>query len=458
MKGDIVSSANVASVVRLKLLKHIDRVVYPFAHVASAMENQSSVSQLNLFQHVEEVYKATPDAALDNESLYKLVARRAGINDATLNHRMPIGTAGKLRSKAKRAIRWQQQQLKHLQVIERVPGERGVWRLTEKMRSGLHKARPGMTLLAFSTDLGMALWGTSPHSLANLDEPIELLLTSAPYPLRNPRAYGNPRCEEYVDFICAVLEPIVPKIAATGSLVLNLSNDVFLEKSPARSTYLERVTIALEDRLGLYLMDRVIWANRSKAPGPVAWASKARNQLNVCWEPCLWMAPDPLRCKADNRRVLLPHTERHQKLMAAGGERRDAEYGDGAYRIRPGSYGSLTPGRIPRNVLEMGHACSIGRAHRRVLQALDLPTHGAGWPLSVPDFFIRFLTEPGDLVVDLFGGRCMTGLAAELNERRWLCLELMLEYIRGGAELFRPFKGFWINPSLGGSGEAHSHC
>ena len=163
MKGDIVSSANVASVVRLKLLKHIDRVVYPFAHVASAMENQSSVSQLNLFQHVEEVYKATPDAALDNESLYKLVARRAGINDATLNHRMPIGTAGKLRSKAKRAIRWQQQQLKHLQVIERVPGERGVWRLTEKMRSGLHKARPGMTLLAFSTDLGMALWGTSPH-------------------------------------------------------------------------------------------------------------------------------------------------------------------------------------------------------------------------------------------------------------------------------------------------------
>jgi site-specific DNA-methyltransferase (cytosine-N4-specific) len=251
-----------------------------------------------------------------------------------------------------------------------------------------------------------------------------------------------------VDFICRVLEPLVPKLAATGSLVLNLSNDVFHERSPARSTYLERVTIALEDRLGLHLMDRIIWQNRSKAPGPIQWASKARNQLNVCWEPCLWLAPDPLRCKADNRRVLMPHSERHLKLMADGGEKRQAVYGDGAYRIRPGSFAVQTEGRIPRNVIEYGHACSINREHRAVLQGLGLPTHGAGWPLSVPEFFIRFLTEPGDLVVDLFGGRCMTGLAAEMNGRRWLCVEQMLEYVRGGAELFRPFKGFWLNPAV----------
>lgn len=410
------------------------------------------LGQLELFQHVAEVYKANPEDVVDNARLYAAVARRAGISEDALNARAPVGGAGALRSLVKRAIRWQQQTLKQMGVIERVPGARGAWRLSEKMRSGLHAARPGVTLLAFSTDLGLALWGTSPDAIARLEEPVELVLTSAPYPLRQPRAYGNPSCAEYVDFICRVLEPIVPKIAATGSLVLNLSNDVFHERSPARSTYLERVTIALEDRLGLQLMDRIIWQNRSKAPGPIQWASKARNQLNVCWEPCLWLAPDPLRCKADNRRVLEPHSDRHLKLIAGGGEKRQAVYGDGAYRIRPGSYAAETAGRIPRNVIEFGHACSINRAHRAVLKGLGLPTHGAGWPLSVPDFFIRFLTEPGDLVLDLFGGRCMTGLAAEMNGRRWLCVEQVLEYVRGGAELFRPFNGFWMNPAVDGAG------
>ncbi|MDC6536566.1 site-specific DNA-methyltransferase [Pseudomonas syringae] len=409
-------------------------------------------SQLALFTHVMEAYRDDPDTPVANSRLYEMVAKRAGINEATLNHRMPIGSAGSLRSPTKRAIRWQQQTLKNLGVIEKVPGMRGAWRLTERTRQGLHKARPGVTLLGFSTDLGMALWGTSPDALEGLEQPIELLLTSAPYPLRIPRAYGNPTCAEYVDFICRVLEPIIPCMAESGSLVLNLSNDVFLERSPARSTYLERVTIALEDRLGLSLMDRVIWQNPSKAPGPIQWASKARNQLNVCWEPCLWFARDPLKCKADNRRVLEPHTERHLKLMNQGGENREAVYGDGAYRIRKGSFGNLTAGRIPRNILQAGHACSIGREHRKVLQALELPTHGAGWPLAIPEFFIRFLTEPGDLVVDLFGGRIITGLAAELNERRWLCVEIMLEYLRGGAELFRPFQGFWMNPALARAG------
>ncbi len=179
------------------------------------------------------------------------------IPDNVMNARSPIGAAGDLHSTTRRSIRWQQQSLKALGVLERVEGARGVWQLTEKAKKGLNTPSPGVTLLGFSTNLGLALWGTSPDALAGLYEPIELVLTSPPFPLRISRAYGNPTASEFVDFICQVLEPIVPKISATGSLVLNMTNDSFLEKSPGRSTYLERTIIALEDRLGLTLMDRV---------------------------------------------------------------------------------------------------------------------------------------------------------------------------------------------------------
>jgi site-specific DNA-methyltransferase (cytosine-N4-specific) len=69
-------------------------------------------------------------------------------------------------------------------------------------------------------------------------------------------------------------------------------------------------------------------------------------------------------------------------------------------------------------------------------------------PTTIPDFFIRFLTQPGELVVDLFGGTIRTGLAAERLGRRWLVTEWILQYIRGAAEFFREARGFWLNPGL----------
>src|SRR5690606_31945450 len=115
-----------------------------------------------------------------------------------------------------------------------------------------------------------------------------------------------------------------------------------------------------------------------------------------------WFTNDPMNLRSDNRRVLLEHTQRHQALMAAGGEARSAVYGDGAHRIRPGSFGSVTEGRIPRNVIEAGHSCADTRRYRQDATRLGLPVHGAMMPLKVAEFLVRFLTAEGELVVDPF--------------------------------------------------------
>jgi len=46
------------------------------------------------------------------------------------------------------------------------------------------------------------------------------------------------------------------------------------------------------------------------------------------------------------------------------------------------------------------------------------------------------LTDVGDLVVDPFAGSLTTGEAAELLERKWVCIEKNPEYIRGGLGRF----------------------
>lgn len=48
----------------------------------------------------------------------------------------------------------------------------------------------------------------------------------------------------------------------------------------------------------------------------------------------------------------------------------------------------------------------------------------------MPEFFISFLTEPGDLVLDPFGGSNVTGAAAEALGRQWISCELDAEYVK----------------------------
>ncbi|MNY12807.1 Modification methylase PvuII [compost metagenome] len=212
------------------------------------------------------------------------------------------------------------------------------------------------------------------------------------------------------------------------------------------------MVLALHDRLSLHLMDRWPWINLSKPPGPTFWSCVNRVQLCAGWEPIYWFTNDPFRVRSDNRRVLLPHTDKHRQLVESGGDKRVASYGDGAYQLRDSSFSAHTEGRIPKNVILRGHRCADTLAARKAAQELGLPPHSAMFPTTIPEQAIQFLTEEGDLVVDLFSGSNKTGLAAERNGRRWLACEKVLEYIRSQAELFVGFPGFKLNPALAAVG------
>lgn len=401
--------------------------------------------QIDMF-HVQQAY-AEQGGTLTNEQLYAEVSKLSGVPADKLNAKQAIGKSGTPRSPLKRKIRWYQQTLKTMGVLERVEGERGMWRLADK-QGKLHEAPEDVSVLAYSTDLGVAIWSSSNDLYRGLQEPIHLCITSPPYPLAVQRTYGNVAETQWVDFITESLEPIVDKLAPGGSIVVNISNDIFRPKSPARSLYVERMVLALHDRLGLHLMDRWPWVNLSKPPGPTYWACVNRYQLCSGWEPIFWFTNDPGSVRADNRRVLQPHTEQHLRFLAEG-NRRQAQYGDGAYRLRgSASYANQTPGRIPKNVITRGHRCRDTQGFRSAAKELGMPSHPAMFPTEIAEFAIKYLTEEGDLVVDHFAGSNKVGLAAERLNRRWIVREKVLEYLRVQAELFRHFSGFTISRAL----------
>lgn len=410
-----------------------------------AAEGAALGAVLAVYQHGGEV---------SNDALYQAVKQPMGFTNEDYERREPIGKRGGKHCVAQRRVRWYVQTLKHLQLVERVPNRRGVWRLRGAQEKELTPAAAGMTLVGFSTNLGLALW-SSCDVFKKINEPIALCLTSPPYALAKPRKYGNPSEKDIVEFIVRSLEPVVKNLLPGGSIALNTTNDLFLPGSPARSLYVERLVLALNSELGLFKMDTLIWRNPCKAPGPMQWASNTRQQLNVEYEVILWMTNDPLRCFADNRRVLEPHSERHLQLLAAGGEKRSTNHGDGAYRLRAGrSFAHTTPGRIPRNVLQFTQHGTEISALRQSARSLGLPVHSALMPLALATFLIKFLTREGDLVVDLFAGWGTSAKAAEDAGRRWLVTERMAEYVAAqalrlcGAAGFRPSIPMDLQPGL----------
>lgn len=406
------------------------------------MTKTTKAIQLDLFSEVLHAYSAERGHTLDNGALYETVAKKTGLPMEALSKKEPVGIAAQPHNLITRKIRWHQQTLKHAGILERVDGARGVWALTKPANDDLHRVDPGISVVAFSTDLGVAILGSCDTVFSAIDAPISLVITSPPYPLARARQYGNPPESEYVDWICRMLEPIARNLVRGGSICLNISNDIFVTGTPARSLYRERLLLALHERLGLHKMDELIWHNPSKPPGPVQWASINRFQLNTAWEPIYWLTNDPRAIRSDNRRVLQEHTERHLKLINQGGEQRLRSYSDGAYTIHPGRFGNETGGRIPRNVLTFGHSCADQRAYKQRARELGLPPHGAPMPLSLASFLVEFLSEPDDLVVDPFGGSFTTARAAERLGRRWLSTECMIEYVLGSAPRFADAPGF----------------
>jgi DNA modification methylase len=280
---------------------------------------------------------------------------------------------------------------------------------------------------AFKTPFGMALVGDAADVLATLpDESVDLVITSPPFALLREKSYGNPDQEDYVAWLCGFGAPVRRVLKATGSFVVDLGG-AYRRGVPVRSLYNFRVLIKLVDDVGFHLAEEFYWHNPSKLPSPIEWVNKrklrAKDSVNTVW----WLSKTEWP-KANVSNVLAPYSKRMKLLLKDPSAFYSPKGRPSGHDIGQG-FGKDNGGAIPSNLLQISNSESNG-AYLRLCKLHGVSPHPARFPRELPEFFIRFLTEPDDTVVDIFGGSGTTGEAAELLGRKWITIDLNREYVK----------------------------
>ena len=301
---------------------------------------------------------------------------------------------------------------------------------------------------AYKTHLGEAWVGDSRKLLKLVpDGSIDLIVTSPPYALLKQKKYGNVSESNYIRWFRPFIREFHRVLSENGSLVLNIGG-AWNSGQPTRSLYQYKLLLELCDpspnRVNppkFHLAQEFYWFNPAKIPNPAQWVTIERIRVKDAVEHVWWLSKTE-RPRANNRNVLIPYSKSMQRLLKTG------KYNSGA---RPSGWNvsevwaKNNGGAIPPNILPVTLEDSIfnllieantssNDSFRRWCREMGITApHPAAFPAALPRFFILFLSEPNDVVLDPFAGSNTTGYASETLERRWLSFEKQPEYVEASA-------------------------
>lgn len=288
---------------------------------------------------------------------------------------------------------------------------------------------------AYKTNYGRAFCGDAKDLLKNLpDESADLVITSPPFALQRQKDYGNAEQQNYVEWFSTFAEIVYLKLKSTGSFVIDLGG-AYQKGSPTRSLYNFRLLIHLCDELGFFLAEDFYWYNPAKLPSPIEWVNKrkirVKDSVNTIW----WLSKSEFP-KADVTKVLVEYSERMKKLLENPTKFYTPKNRPSGHQISE-SFSNDNGGAIPSNLLQISNTDSNG-SYLTTCKIVGEKPHPARFPAKLPEFFIKFLTDSDDLVVDIFSGSNTTGAVAEAQGRRWMSFEENINYVAASSFRFLP--------------------
>jgi DNA modification methylase len=306
----------------------------------------------------------------------------------------------------------------------------GKSRRSRRVRVVVEKAMRSFESPYLKTRHGMALLDDALNVMAQLpDRSVDLIMTSPPFGLVRKKSYGNEDADRYVQWFEPFGREFRRILRPSGSLVIDIGG-AWKKGQPTRSLYHFKLLIALCDNFGFHLAQEFYWWNPAKLPTPAEWVNIRRVRVKDAVNSIYWLSPTPFP-KASNRRVLSPYSDSMQELLKKG------------YRakLRPSGhdisekFNRDNGAAIPPNLISLANTES-NSAYLRYCQKEGIKPHPARYPSALPEYFIRMLTDEDDLVLDPFGGSCVTGEVCERLQRNWICCELIEDYLKGARGRF----------------------
>lgn len=304
--------------------------------------------------------------------------------------------------------------------------------------------------LVYETSAGQMWSGSAETILAGSDfaryrGQVQLLFTSPPFPLCREKKYGNLIGDEFARWLAGFARLFADCLSPNGSIVLELGNG-WDPGRPTMSTTSLKALLAFQEAANLYLCQEFICYNPARLPSPAQWVTVERIRVKDSFTRLWWLSPTPYP-KADNRRVLTEYSQSMKRLLARGtfnpGKRPSQHHLSPRHFLR--DHGGAIPPNVlippgsdaPESVLPISNTASR-TPYRLACKAHGVTPHPAVMPEALVEFFVKFLTDPGDLVLDPFAGSNTTGAVAERLGRRWFAIEMNPEYAAASKVRFLP--------------------
>ena len=237
---------------------------------------------------------------------------------------------------------------------------------------------------------------------------VDLIMTSPPFALVRKKGYGNEDEGQYVDWFRPFGAQFKRVLKDSGSLVIDIGG-AWLPGQPTRSLYHFKLLLMLCEEVGFHLAQDFYWWNPAKLPTPAEWVTvrriRVKDAVNCVW----WLSKTPWP-KASNRRVLQPYSESMKDLLQNGYKAMKRPSGHDI----SDKFSKDNGAAIPPNLIALAHTESNGR-YLRYCKDNGIAPHPARYPADLPEFFVRMLTDPGDFVLDPFGGSLRYGRSLRAN-------------------------------------------
>lgn len=268
------------------------------------------------------------------------------------------------------------------------------------------------------------------------DSSVDLVLTSPPYADIDSLNYGDVETigsVNFTDWFIPIMREIHRVLKPSGSFILNIND--FCKKG-YRDPYIYKL-IARSEESNLRFYDTYFWIKKNACPNsaPKRFRSstefifhfvKDRKSLKfhmdrVLEEPCestkkrydygihyTTGSEDGVRTYQEKQNVRFKSSVRQDSFFPNGERKSVYKVKQIPYLVRP------------KNVFNFRAGAGLGENEIK---------HPAPFNEELPDFFIKLLTDEGDLVVDPFSGIATTGVSCVKSNRNYIGFDLNEKYV-----------------------------
>jgi len=255
------------------------------------------------------------------------------------------------------------------------------------------------------------------------DKSINLIMTSPPYANARKSVYGGISSNEYCKWFTPFAVQFRKILKSDGSIIINVGAT---SKDGEMDTWVFQLPLLMEE-LGFAFISTFIWVKTNPYPG------KRKNKLKNAWEFCYHLAVTP-DIKFTPLAVAAPmKNESKARVFREKPRKRKMNKGTGS---------GLSSGELSifsQMQQEIAESDWWGFDKKELLKdAKALPSNvivgpteitnkggSAVYPEYLPEFFIKLLTDAGDIVYDPFAGTGTTGVSAHKLDRQWILSEIL---------------------------------